>query len=155
MISYEKHNFCFTFHNLILCTFKIKMTTRDEIISQVRGTSFGKLTSETSEDEFFQNETLRPILKLQNDLLLAVFENYLSKNKVVFQQFSVEKKLNFIENAIQKDIKFRNSLKGMVIGLFTLEEYNRYITNSSALNKRMMNLIIERIKSQVQLIANS
>ena len=131
------------------------MTTRDAIINQLRGDSFGKLTSETSEDEFFQNETLRPILKLQNDLLLAVFENYLSKNKVVFQQFSVEKKLKFIENAIQKDIKFRNSLKGMVIGLFTLEEYNRYITNSSALNKRMMNLIIERIKSQVQLIANS
>ena len=88
-------------------------------------------------------------------LLNGLGPQYLSKNKVVFQQFSVEKKLNFIENAIQKDIKFRNSLKGMVIGLFTLEEYNRYITNSSALNKRMMNLIIERIKSQVQLIANS
>jgi ATP-dependent Clp protease ATP-binding subunit ClpA len=57
----------------------------------------------------------------------------------------------FIENAIQKDIKFRNSLKGMVIGQFTIEEYDMYIQNSSALNKRMMNLVIDRLKEQVQL----
>jgi ATP-dependent Clp protease ATP-binding subunit ClpA len=59
--------------------------------------------------------------------------------------------MHFIENAIQKDIKFRNSLKGMVIALFTLAEYESYIQNSSALNKRMMNMLIERLKSQVQL----
>lgn len=128
------------------------MTTRDAFISQLRGASFGKLTSETSDEEFFQNETLRPILKLQNDLLLLVFQNYVTKSKMDFANFSVEKKLNFIENSIQKDIKFRNSLKGMVLGLFTLEEYNRYISNSSALNKRIMNLTIERLKSQVQLL---
>ena len=56
-----------------------------------------------------------------------------------------------MENAIQKDIKFRNSLKGMVIGLFTSEEYATYIKNSSSLNKRMMGMLIERLKSQVQL----
>jgi hypothetical protein len=130
------------------------MDTRDNIIKQLRGVAFGKLTSETSADEFFQNETLRPILKLQNDLLLLVFQNYITKSKTDFNNYSAEKKLSFIENAIQKDIKFRNSLKGMVIGLFTLEEYNRYIVNSSSLNKRMMNLIIERLKSQVQLLVH-
>ncbi|NJM80091.1 MAG: glyoxalase, partial [Flavobacterium sp.] len=50
-----------------------------------------------------------------------------------------------------RDIKFRNSLKGMVIGIFTITEYNEYIQNSSTINKRMMNLLIERIKSQIQL----
>ena len=58
--------------------------------------------------------------------------------------------MEYIENAIQKDIKFRNSTKGIIIGLFTLEEYQLYIENSSALNKRMMNLVIERLKDQVQ-----
>jgi hypothetical protein len=57
----------------------------------------------------------------------------------------------FIENAIQKDIKFRNSLKGMVIGLFTIDEYAEYIQNSSNLNKRMMNMLIERLKSNMQI----
>ena len=105
----------------------------------------------TSSDERFQNETLRPVILLQNDLFLAVFRNYINKHKNAFYDLSAEKKMHFIENAIQKDIKFRNSLKGMIIGQFTLDEYELYIQNSSALNKRMMNLVIERLKDQVQL----
>ena len=65
---------------------------------------------------------------------------------------SPEKKLIYVENAIQRDIKFRNSLKGIVIGLFTTAEYKEYIQNSSNINKRMMNLLIERLKSQIQII---
>ena len=59
--------------------------------------------------------------------------------------------MTIIENAIQKDIKFRNALKGMIIGLFTADEYGLYIKNSSSLNKRMMSMLTERLKSQVQL----
>ena len=101
----------------------------------------------------FQNKTIRPILKLQNELLIQVFINYAVKQKSAFFDLTPNKKLDYIENVIQRDIKLRNSLKGMVIGLFTIEEYDLYITNSSNLNKRMMNLLIERLKSQVQLIA--
>ena len=61
----------------------------------------------------------------------------------------------YIENAIQKDMKFRNSLKGMIIGVFTVEEYQSYIQDSSALNKRMMQIVIERLKSQVLLLDSS
>lgn len=109
------------------------------------------VTIQTSADERFQNITLRPVIKLQNDLFIEVFKNYIRKHKNAFYELSVEKKMLFIENAIQKDIKFRNSLKGMVIGQFTIEEYDMYIQNSSALNKRMMNLVIDRLKEQVQL----
>jgi len=70
--------------------------------------------------------------------------------KNVFYDLSVEKRLDYIENAIQKNMKFRNSLKGIVIGLFTVEEYRLYIQNSSALNKRMMTIVKERLLSQVQ-----
>lgn len=110
------------------------------------------VTSLMSFDEKFQNKTLRPIVKLQNDLFILVFRNYISKHKNVFYTLSLEKRLQYIENAIQKDIKFRNSLKGMVIGQFTIEEYELYIQNSSSLNKRMMNLVIERLKSNIQLL---
>ena len=37
------------------------------------------------------------------------------------------------------------------MALFTIEEYDTYIQNSSSLNKRMMNLLVDRLKSQVQL----
>src|SRR5690606_7571621 len=103
-----------------------------------------------SDDERFQNATLRPIVKLQGDLIVEVFKNYVNKHKNVFFDLSVEKQIDYIENAIQKDMKFRNSLKGMVIGQFTVEEYRFYITNSSALNKRMMHLVKEKLISNIQ-----
>ncbi|MFT3796261.1 glyoxalase [Flavobacterium sp.] len=127
------------------------METRDVFIRDFRGETLGNITAQSSSEEIFQNQTLRPILKLQNDLFLAVFANQISKHKNDFYKLSVEKKLHYIENVIQKDIKFRNALKGMVISLFSLDEYAEYIQNSSSLNKRMMNMLIERLKSQVQL----
>ena len=114
-----------------------------------------RIEAEATSDEFFQNTTLRPVIKLQNELLLAAFRNYAVKHKGYFFELDQERKLKYIENAIQKDIKFRNSLKGMIIGQFTLEEYDRYIQSSSALNKRMMNMVIERLKDQLQLMEAS
>ncbi|MEM0577369.1 glyoxalase [Flavobacterium polysaccharolyticum] len=128
------------------------MNQRDLLLKELRGEAIGTITQYSSNEEAFQNQTLRPILKLQNDLFLASFENYITKNKKDFYNLSTEKKLLLIENSIQKDIKFRNALKGIVIGLFTLEEYQTYIQNSSNLNKRMMNMLIERLKSQIQLL---
>lgn len=104
-----------------------------------------------SADERFQNKTLRPVIKMQSELFAAVFKNYIAKHKNVFYGLSIEKQIHYIENAIHKDMKFRNSLKGMIIGQFTVEEYSIYITNSSALNKRMMNIVKERFISDIQL----
>ncbi|MFZ0490024.1 MAG: glyoxalase [Salegentibacter sp.] len=111
-----------------------------------------KVSENMSFDEQFQNRTLRPVIKLQNDLLVEAFRNYAIKHKNAFYELGLEKRLLYIENAIQKDIKFRNSLKGMVIGQFTIEEYKRYIQNSSALNKRMMNIVRERLQDNIQLL---
>jgi hypothetical protein len=139
------------FHSLNLLKLKV-MNSRDLDLTALRPEiSSAIVTQFMSPDEQFQNKTLRPIVKLQNELFILVFRNYVTKHKNVFYTLSLERKLSYIENAIQKDIKFRNSLKGIVIGQFTLEEYELYIQNSSALNKRMMNLVIERLKSNIQL----
>ncbi|CAM3855034.1 MULTISPECIES: glyoxalase [Flavobacterium] len=127
------------------------MKTKEELILEARGGSLGVITQNSSTEEVFQNKTLRPILKLQNDLIIEVFRNYAIKQKNVLFSLSPEKKINYVENAIQRDIKFRNLLKGIVIGMFTISEYKEYIQNSSNLNKRIMGLLIERIKSQIQI----
>ena len=114
-----------------------------------------RITDNMSSEERFQNETLRPVAKLQDELLLAVFRNYITKHKNKFYELKLEKRFEYIENAIQRDIKFRNSLKGIIIGQFTLEEYDTYIKNSSALNKRMMNIVKERIQSNIQLLESN
>lgn len=128
------------------------MEARDNNVLELRGEALGTITIQSSSEEVFQNRTLRPILKLQNDLFIQVFINYAVKQKNVFFSLTPEKKEAYIENVIHRDIKFRNSLKGMIIAFFTLDEYAEYIQISSNLNKRMMNMLIERLKSNIQLI---
>jgi len=128
------------------------METRSKLLLKIRPEiPSAKIYESMSNDEAFQNKTLRPIIKMQNDLFIAVFKNYISKRKNVFYELTLQKQMAYIENAIHKDMKFRNSLKGMVIGQFTIEEYELYIINSSALNKRMMNIVKERLLSSIQL----
>ena len=130
------------------------MDQRAIFLKAFRGEAIGNISNESSSDELFQNQVLRPILKLQNDLFLAVFLNYLAKNKMALNNQTPEKKEATIENALQKDIKLQNIFKGMIIGLFTTDEYALYLNNSSGLNKRMMGMLMERLKSQVQLLEN-
>jgi hypothetical protein len=132
------------------------MDTRHALLSNIRPEIPNSVIHEgMSADERFQNLVLRPIIKFQNDLFIAVFRNYITKHKSVFHDLSLDKRIVYIENAIQKDMKLRNAMKGMVIGLFTVEEYAIYIKNSSALNKRMMNIVKQRLISNIQLFEKS
>ena len=128
------------------------MKTKDEALLELRKSATGIINEDSSAEERFQNQTLRPILKLQNELLLEVFINYAKIQKGVFFELSLSKKQLYIENALQKDLKFSNSLKGMIIGLFTIAEYKEYSLNTSNINKRIANLLMERFKSQMQLL---
>ncbi|MGB0526312.1 MAG: glyoxalase [Flavobacteriaceae bacterium] len=129
------------------------MIDRDErLLRQRPDLPVSKIKDNMSSEEYFQNAVLRPILKFQNDILIEVFKTYISKRKNVYYTLNQNQKLNYVTHSIQKDIKFRNQLKGMIVGLFSLEEYELYTENSSALNKRMMNLMIQRIQNQLQLL---
>lgn len=127
------------------------MNNRDEYLIALRpDIPNARVSDDMSSEEQFQNATLRPIAKLQHDLLLAVFSNYIKKHKNVFYGLTAAKRVDYIENAVNRDQKFRNSLKGIMIGQFTIAEYTHYVSNSSALNKRMMNLVRERLISSIQ-----
>lgn len=128
------------------------METRTKLLLSIRPSlDHIKNTDDPASEAYFQNEVLRPILKFQNDLFVQVLKNYFLKHKNTFYSLSLEKRLLYIENALQKDIKFRNVLKGIIIGQFTLEEYHSYRSKSAALNKRMMQMLIQRYQSQIQL----
>jgi hypothetical protein len=101
-------------------------------------------------EEVFQNQTLRPILKLQNDLYLSLFTNYALRQNADFTSLSVGKKNVFIEQSIQKDSVLKNTFIGMTIGMFTLEELEIYHSDSKVFNKRIITMLIERLKSQMK-----
>ncbi len=127
------------------------MSDRNQFIKAFRGEALGAILSETSSEEYLQNQILRPILKFQNDLFIEIFKNYILKSKANFESFTLDKKMQFIENSIQNDMKFRSLLIGIVVGLFTIDDYILYSQNASALNKRIATMLIERLKSQIQL----
>ncbi|MBF4984411.1 hypothetical protein FNJ87_08750, partial [Nonlabens mediterrranea] len=61
------------------------MNNRDEYLVALRPEiPNARVSDEMSIDEQFQNRTLRPIAKLQHDLLIAVFHNYIKKHILMF-----------------------------------------------------------------------
>ncbi|MGB0882409.1 MAG: glyoxalase [Vicingaceae bacterium] len=111
----------------------------------------GLKTENRSVEEQFQNETLRPIIKLQHDLLIAYFKAYLVTKKCKFKELSELKRIDFIKAAFQKDNAFKAELKGIIIGQFTTEEFEIYCSNKSDFNKRILKMIQQRITSVIDL----
>lgn len=100
-----------------------------------------------SPDEAFQNQTLRPILKFQHDMILQVFGQHLIKRKVDIRKMEPNDRFNYVEKAFQKDIALRNQLQGIIIGLFTEAEFSQYTQAEKELSKRLLNLLTQRIQS--------
>lgn len=105
------------------------------------------LISNKSKEEQFQNETLRPIIKLQHDLLIAFFKAYIITKKFKFNEVSNLKKVDFITTVFKKDNAFKSELKGLIIGHFTVGEFKLYSDNKSDYNKRILTMIEQRLTS--------
>lgn len=103
----------------------------------------------TKDVEAFQNNILRPILKFQNELLLESFMNYARQHKDVFFKLPAPQQKNYIYQSVNTNQRFRSKLIGMVIALFTIEEYQYYSLNLSPLNKRIISMLIQRLESQL------
>lgn len=103
----------------------------------------------TNDDEKFQNETLRPILKFQNDLLVAVYRQYIEARKSVLFSLPEPKRPAYIADSLQKDQALRNVMLGMIMGLFTEDEYRQYAAHKRELSKRIISMLITRLQDQL------
>ena len=113
-------------------------------------------TEPTAENspESFQNQTLRPVLKLHNDLLVRLFQQYLVKRKQGgpdgrFARITRPEQVAYIDHTICTDQKFRNLLVGCVVGHFTAAELTAFLADESELTRRLVNLIIDRLSDQL------
>ena len=103
----------------------------------------------TKDVEAFQNNVLRPILKFQNDLILQIFIDYANQYKGVFFKLSDHEKLSYIQQALSTNQRLRSLILGTIVGLFAVEDFGYYKLNSSALNKRIITMTIQRLQSQL------
>jgi hypothetical protein len=124
------------------------MTSRLDLRPIIKTEEFENSTAE----EKFQTLTLRPILKLQNELLLGLFKNHIRDTKNSFYSLSPDNKILFIENSLQKNLVLKSKLLGVTLGMLTREELAVYSADTNLYNKRIISLIVERIRSQNSLL---
>ncbi|HAV03044.1 MAG TPA: glyoxalase [Chryseobacterium sp.] len=125
-----------------LSLLKIKMNRKD-----LR--SVLPLPEAASETENFQNQVLRPVLKLQHDLYLTFFLTYATRHEQEFLALSTEKKHRFVENSLQKDAALRNTLVGMTLGMLTADELEICCRNLKVYSKRIIAMLTQRLQSQL------
>ena len=105
--------------------------------------------------EQFQNDTLRPILKFQNNLILQICHHQFVKRKRKFFQLSHLEQLEYIDQQISRDKELKHLLFGIIIGQFTALEWIFFAENEKELKKRMTSLLIQRVQSQCSLLSSS
>lgn len=103
------------------------------------------INSNTSDLERFQNEVIRPIIKMQNNFLVVFFEDYLKNRKIEFYILKYEDQENKINTILTKDINFKNILLGSIVGHFDDNEIKVYLKSTSELNKRIIQIIKQRL----------
>ena len=108
----------------------------------------------TSELEYFQNITIRPIIKMQHDLLILSLSNYLKKRKIIIEGLSENQIKDKINAIINKDISYRNICLGFIIGHFSSKEYIYYLSCSSEIHKRIIKIIQKRFLDSLNEVLN-
>ena len=107
------------------------------------------INSNTSDLERFQNEVIRPIIKMQNNLLVAFFNNYIRNRKIEFNKLEAEFQKNKINTILTKDINFKNILIGSIIGHLNENEIKIYLKSKSELNKRIIQMVKQRLQDNL------
>lgn len=111
-----------------------------------------KVDESTSVEETFQNEVLRPIIKLKHDLILAYTKHILAK-KYDFFTLNEEMRLAYLSSCMEQNQTLRSELRGVVIGQFTVEEFRQYSKTTNTHNKRIMNIIKERMIDHLEVLS--
>ena len=107
-----------------------------------------KKSKKTSDEEQFQNQVLRPILKFQNELFIKLFLSNCKTYKINYTEFNTEEKHDYIDHIFKKDFKLRAIFIGTVVALFTIEEFEKYSVKKQLYNKRVIQMLSERLKNE-------
>lgn len=97
-----------------------------------------------TEAEDFQNKVLRPIIKMQSDLLIAHLNAKLDSLKVDLSLHNSLKQEEILTKLFHKDQAFKREIVGMVIGHFDTKEYESYMPINKEINRRIVQIVLNR-----------
>jgi len=100
--------------------------------------------------EAFQNEVLRPVIKMQHRIILLAWHRYAVEQKGKFYKLNRPDQEAYIRHAYQTNRAFRAFNLGLVCGVLTEVEWRIFQTNEKELAKRVYNLISQRVSSSAE-----
>ena len=104
--------------------------------------------AESATEGQFLHGTLRPLLKLQNELLLAAVADFVLDHHIALAKASPADQQRQLAELLTRNTKLRYTVVGLITGLFTNEEYAYYRANRSELNRRLLELARRRVLDQ-------
>jgi len=100
---------------------------------------------ELKEEELFQNMVLRPVIKMQHDLLIMRVKSHFSSKRVLFNVMDNKKRTEAIIKAFQSDHNLKKEIQGMITGQLSLVEFQQYLQMERSLNKRIIQMVRNRM----------
>ncbi|MDO7848420.1 hypothetical protein Q5H92_18790 [Hymenobacter sp. M29] len=97
----------------------------------------------------FLHTTLRPVLKLQNDLLLAVVADFVRDHHIALRPTDQHHQL---AELLGRNTKLRYTVVGLITGQFTTEEYAFYRPHRAELNRRLLEMTLRRVLDQADAV---
>lgn len=98
----------------------------------------------------FLHLTLRPVLKLQNDLLLAAVADFAADHHIPLAKASLPDQQRLLAELLARNTKLRYTLVGLVTACFTGEEYAFYRQHRGEVKRRLHELAQRRVLDQTE-----
>ena len=98
----------------------------------------------------FLHATLRPVLKLQNDLLLAVVADFVRDHHIILRPTDQHHQLTEL---LGRNTKLRYTVVGLITAQLTAAEYAFYRSQLAELNRRLLEMALRRVLDQAGAVA--
>ena len=95
----------------------------------------------------FLHQVLRPLLKLQHALLAATAADFAHDYHVPLAGAAPAEASRLLASLLARNTRLRATLAGIVVGLLTAEEFAFYRQHRAELNRRLLDLMAERLAS--------
>ena len=129
------------------------MTDRDRQFLALRPEIHADPEAAPAALEAFLHGTLRPVLKLQNDPLLALVAADVRKRVPGFERFAPDDQRERLVQMIRQDARLKGLLLGVVLGALTADELAFYLEHEAEVRRRILALLAERVRSQAGAVA--
>ncbi len=103
--------------------------------------------------EAFLHWTLRPVLKLQNETILALVADHVGRLVTGFGRAAPDDQRERLGALMRADSRLKRTLVGSVLGMLTADELAFALAHDAEVRRRIVALLTERVVSQTPEVA--